>query len=117
MSVLLALCLQGFQESWDKNTTSLACIPDTAKAPEWLPSLIAALSVFGCLLLVVAALLVWFRMAVQLRNKWHREKELNRHRQLGVPQGCLASIVVTDVEHYSGQYHVVCSGWVTDGNF
>lgn len=117
ISVLLALRPQGFQETWDKNTTSLACIPNTATAPEWLPSVIAALSVFGSLLLLVAALLVWFRMAVQLRSKWQREKELNKHRQLGVPQGCLATIVVTDVEHYSGQYHVVCSGWVTDGIF
>eukprot|EP00775_Hariotina_reticulata_P011161 gene11161-11311_t len=94
-------CLKGFHEIWDKNTTALACIPDTSTAPEWLTALIATLSVFGFLLLMAAALLVWFRMAVQLRNKWHREKELNRHRQLGVPQGGLATIVVTDVEQYS----------------
>ncbi len=54
------------------------------------------------MLLAAAGLLVWLRMAVQLRPRWQREKELNENRKKGMPVGGPATIVVTDIEKYSG---------------
>jgi hypothetical protein len=65
-------------------------------------SLIEAMSVSGAMLLAAVALLVWMRMAVALRPRWRREKELHEHRKKGVPCGGPATIVVTDIEAYSG---------------
>eukprot|EP00775_Hariotina_reticulata_P007249 gene7249-7462_t len=80
----------------------MSCERDAVEQiPSWGVPLIAGLSVLGVLLLAAAALMVWFRMAVQLKNKWQRNKELDKHRQLGVPKQGLVSIVVTDVESYS----------------
>jgi hypothetical protein len=54
------------------------------------------------LLLAAVALLMWLKLTVQLRRRWLREKELQKNRLRGVPAEGSASIVVTDVESYSG---------------
>jgi len=83
--LLLGLAIpQGYHSTWAKDHDRMTCEKDAAEQmPSWGVPLIAGLSVLGVLLLAAAALLVWFRMAVQLKNKWQRDKELNRHRQLG----------------------------------
>jgi len=55
------------------------------------------------MLLAAVALVVWLQMTVHLRRKWQREKELSRNRLKGVPTRGIVSIVVTDVEMYSGE--------------
>eukprot|EP00775_Hariotina_reticulata_P011064 gene11064-11220_t len=95
-------CLEGYFEVWSSNGARLSCEKNRpVGVPSWLTPLIAGMGVLGLLLLAVASLLIWFRMAVRLKRRWQREKELNKHRQLGLPSGCPASIVVTDVENYS----------------
>eukprot|EP00775_Hariotina_reticulata_P011159 gene11159-11309_t len=95
-------CLAGYKEEWQVNQTVLVCVPETPKRlPDWVVPVAVAMSVVGMFLVVAAALLVWFRMALRLRSKWQRERELAEHRQRGLPQGCQATIVVTDVEQYS----------------
>jgi hypothetical protein len=94
---------QGFVEVWREDGTLLTCEPEAAPSqPPWVSSLIEAMSVSGAMLLAAVALLVWMRMAVALRPRWRREKELNEHRKKGVPCGGPATIVVTDIQAYSG---------------
>jgi hypothetical protein len=91
-------------EVWREGGTLLSCEPELPpRQPPWVQSLIEAMSVSGAMLLAAVALLVWMRMAVALRPRWRREKELNEHRKRGVPCGGPASIVVTDIEAYSGE--------------
>lgn len=79
------------------------CLPkDSASLADRVVPIAVVLSVVGAMLVAVAALLVWFRLAVQIKTKWQREQELTKHRQLGVPSSGLATIVVTDIEQYSG---------------
>jgi hypothetical protein len=107
----LKLLLQGFVEVWREAGTLLSCEPESPPSqPPWVQSLIEAMSVSGAMLLAAVALLVWMRMAVALRPRWRREKELAEHRKKGVPCGGPATIVVTDIEAYSGGGDCCCCG-------
>ncbi|KAF6255371.1 hypothetical protein COO60DRAFT_215437 [Scenedesmus sp. NREL 46B-D3] len=94
-------CLEGFRAVWLSNGTKLTCVAAADPAPSWVIPVTALLCVLGALLLAGVALFVWLRMAVQLRPRWQREKELVENRKKGVPSGCPATIVVTDIERYS----------------
>lgn len=93
---------QGYAPSWSQNNTLLTCLPKSY-SNTLSPTVITAItaSAAGVLLLAAVGLLVWLRLAVQLRPRWQREKELAAHRKMGVPCGSPATIVVTDIEHYS----------------
>lgn len=93
---------QGYHEVWSNNRTVLSCEHDVYALPSWVVPLAATLFAAGCLLLAAVALLVWLKLTVQLRRRWLREKELQKNRLRGVPAEGSASIVVTDVESYSG---------------
>lgn len=96
--------LQGYHDVWSNDHTTLSCKLDTpSKMPEWVMPIAVVLSVTGFMLLAAVALMVWLRMTVSLRKRWQRDKELMRSRLKGVPNGGPASIVVTDVEGYSGE--------------
>jgi hypothetical protein len=97
---LLVACLQGYTAEWSQNGTQLTCTPKKTSLSSTAIMAIAA-SAAGALLLAAVALLVWLRLTVQLRPRWQREKELLANRKKGVPCDAPASIVVTDIEHYS----------------
>lgn len=99
--------MQGFHAVWKSNR--LTCQPEASTYPVWVVPIAVVLSVVGCMLLAAAGLLVWFRMAVQLRMRWHREQEIRVHKKLGMPSTGLATIVVTDIEQYSGEDPGCCS--------
>jgi hypothetical protein len=95
-------CLPGFNERWSRNRTLLTCepIPKSAVLPAWMWVLVA-LGVVLALLAGAIALLGsrW----VLFRSRWAREMELKRKRARGPPKsGGPVSIVVTDIEGYSG---------------
>eukprot|EP00878_Enallax_costatus_P034977 GHUV01038930.1.p1 GENE.GHUV01038930.1~~GHUV01038930.1.p1 ORF type:complete len:265 (+),score=38.87 GHUV01038930.1:1390-2184(+) len=96
-------CLGGYQAIWSHNKTVLKCVLDTHNvlAPWFIPTAVITTFIGICLLGAVA-LLVWLKVTVQLRLKWQRERDLLKYRQKGVPNGGPATIVVTDVESYSG---------------
>ncbi|WIA42187.1 hypothetical protein OEZ86_009450 [Tetradesmus obliquus] len=95
-------CFSGFVEVWCQGGTQLTCEPESPPSqPPWVRSLIEAVAASGAMLLAAAALLVWMRLAVALRPRWRREKELAEARRRGVPCGGPATIVVTDIEAYS----------------
>eukprot|EP00878_Enallax_costatus_P015458 GHUV01016192.1.p1 GENE.GHUV01016192.1~~GHUV01016192.1.p1 ORF type:complete len:446 (+),score=127.76 GHUV01016192.1:4890-6227(+) len=94
-------CLQGYREVWTSHHTSLTCVHATSSAPAWTVPVTVVASVVGFMLLAGLLLWVWFKMMLQLRRKWQREKELLKNRQRGVPHGGPAAVVVTDVEKYS----------------
>lgn len=104
----LGLCTaQGFSEQWSKNHTVLTCVAKrgsgTALLP-WVAPVAAVFSVLGLLFLVAIAFAVSLGRAARLRRRWKRDKQLLRDRQKGVPAGGPATIVVTDVESYSGRF-------------
>lgn len=96
--------LQGFTEVWSDAHTVLTCEPAANTMPAWVIPTAATVTTIGIIFLAIVALLAWYRIAVQLRRRWQREKEVLLCRQKGVPNGGQASIVVTDVEGYSGQF-------------
>lgn len=95
----------------------LSCKPmPRPQKPPWVQSLIEAMSVSGAMLFAAVGLLVWLRVVVQLSPRWRREKELQQHRKQGMPCGGPATIVVTDIERYSGDwasawFYRVCLPW------
>eukprot|EP00775_Hariotina_reticulata_P013223 gene13223-13354_t len=94
-------CLGGYHETWTNNHTVLVCESDKPnQLPAWVVPL-AAILVAVLILAAAVALLLWVKMTARLRRKWQRDKELQKSRLKGIPKDCLASIVVTDVEHYS----------------
>jgi hypothetical protein len=98
----LHAALQGFRAVWLNNGTKLTCVAAPDAPPAWVTPVTALLCIIGVLLLAGVALFVWLRMTVQLRPRWQREKELVENRKKGVPSGGPATIVVTDIERYSG---------------
>jgi hypothetical protein len=98
---LTCSAVQGYHAVWRRNNTLLYCEPDSN--PSNSVAIAIAVSLIGGLLLLAAmALWVWLRMTLQLRPRWQRDKELKEHRKKGVPCGGPATIVVTDIECYSG---------------
>jgi hypothetical protein len=95
-------CLPGFYERWSNNDTQLTCeaVARGAMLPAWTWVLVA-LGVVLALLAGAIALLGsrW----VLFRSRWAREMELKRKRARGPPKsGGPVSVVVTDIEGYSG---------------
>lgn len=103
VKLAVVLVLQGYHAVWSQGGTVLECIQDTKAilAPWFIPTAVVV-SFIVLSILIAVALMVWLRMTVQLRRKWQREQELMKNRLKGVPNGGPASIVVTDVESYSG---------------
>eukprot|EP00775_Hariotina_reticulata_P004663 gene4663-4916_t len=99
-------CLTGYHGVWQHNNTLLYCEPDQSNSNSMAIAIAVSL-ITGVLLLAAMALWVWLRMTLQLRPRWQREKELNEHRKKGMPCGGPATIVVTDIECYSGIHNVV----------
>lgn len=97
--------VQGYQAVWSNNSTVLKCEPSQGSvlAPWFIPTAVIA-TVIGICLLGAVGLLVWLRVTILLRWKWQRERDLLKYRQKGVPNGGPATIVVTDVEGYSGAH-------------
>lgn len=109
--------MQDYNAIWSQNNTVLACVHTTSTVlPPWLIPLAVVFSFLLVTLMTAAALVVWLRVKVLLRRRWQREKELLKNRLKGVPNGGPASIVVTDVESYSGApcghcNHPGCHAW------
>lgn len=98
--------VQGYREVWLNNNTLLTCQSSGQSAiPSWVIPVSVVLSVAALLMLVAMLLFIWLRMTVQLRPRWQREKELIENRKKGMPSGGPATIVVTDIECYSGEQH------------
>jgi hypothetical protein len=94
---------QGFRAVWLNNGTKLTCLEAPEAAAAWVTPVTALLCIIGVLLLAGVVLFVWLRMTVQLRPRWQREKELVENRKKGVPSSGPATIVVTDIECFSGE--------------
>ncbi len=95
-------CLAGYREVWSRNDTHLQCelVPRSAALPAWAYVFVALGVVLA--LLAAAIALVGSRW-VLFRSRWAREMELKRKRAKGLPKsGGAVSIVVTDIEGYSG---------------
>jgi len=113
--MVLHLTWQGYSVEWTGNGTVLACHTTSAekksREPPWAKPIAAGVSSASFTAMVGIALMVRLKMTGQLRRKWQREKELDKNRQKGVPTEGLVTIVVTDVERYSGWS---VGGWVGD---
>jgi len=105
--MVLHLTWQGYSVEWTDNGTVLACHTPSAekksREPPWAKPIAAGVSSASFTAMVGIALMVRLKMTGQLRRKWQREKELDKNRQKGVPTEGLVTIVVTDVERYSGR--------------
>jgi hypothetical protein len=92
-------CLAGSTPQWSRGGTRLQCVP-AAGIPAWgwvLVAVAAMLTVLGA-----AALALGSRWEL-MRSRWLREAELKRKRAEGMPAGgARLTVVVTDVEGYSG---------------
>lgn len=100
---LSALYAQGYVAVWSQNDTSMSCEPvGTPYPPAWLKAMALTLTIVGIPTVSTLGALFWYKTRVQLRRRWQRERELMKHRAKGVPSGGPATIVVTDVEGYSG---------------
>jgi hypothetical protein len=95
-------CLSGFREVWTRNGTHLACEanPKSQPLPPWAWVFVALGAVLAVL---AAAILSLGSRLVLFRTRWAREMELKRKRARGSPKGGgTISVVVTDIEGYSG---------------
>lgn len=95
---------QGYVAVWSRNGTIMSCESAPERTtPKWVNGVGAGMSSGGFWVLVALGSLVWYKHRVQFRRKWQRERELMKDRGRGVPSGSAATIVVTDVEGYSGE--------------
>jgi hypothetical protein len=95
------VCLEGHKAVWSRDGTVMRCeYTRTLSASMWvLVGLGAAIALLALSLLLLSRRLLLFR------SRWLREAELKRKRRLGVPKdGANVSIVITDIEAYSGEW-------------
>jgi hypothetical protein len=95
-------CLHGYREQWGEGGTVLVCVPDRSLLEPWAWVLVAlggVLFLFMCALVLVASRWVLFR------SRWLRDADLRRKRARwgSLKPGARLSVVVTDVEGYSGE--------------
>jgi hypothetical protein len=83
----------------DINMFRMTCNPETV--PEWAKGIVGAGVV---LFLVMCALMIWFFIK-RLTHKpsWYYKKMINKHRFQSAPQDGPFSVVITDIEGYSGR--------------
>jgi hypothetical protein len=95
-------CMHGWKDAWSADGTVLACVPDRQLLEPWAWVLVA---LAGVLFLLCAALLLVASRWVLFRSRWVREAELRRKRARwgSLKAGARLSVVVTDIEGYSGE--------------
>jgi hypothetical protein len=95
-------CVQGYREQWGEGGTALTCASDRGPLAAWAWALVA---LGGALLLLAAALALAAGRWVLLRSRWAREAELQRKRARwgALKAGARVSVVVTDINGFSGE--------------
>ena len=94
--------LQGWKNSWEQDIeTGIRRMKCTQALIDWEKGLIAAAAV---VFVLTCLLLIWF-LIKRLTHKpsWYYKKMINKHRFQSVPKEGPFSVVITDIEGYSGK--------------
>ena len=92
-------CLQGFHPGPESNSSYLHCVHDEGKG--WVQQAIWGGVAFGMFL--VLAIAVWQAIRLCFTPRWMRERDMRKKRKRPLPVSGQVSIVVTDIENYSGE--------------
>lgn len=97
--------MQGFYLTWQEDVSTgrprAKCVETPRDFPTSIVVIVAVCAVLGIIFFLLCGLLTFKRLAH--KPSWLWKKEITKHRIKGPPQEGMMSVVVTDIEGYSGE--------------